>query len=177
MREGQEGGGLQEEHAALERSLSLDPSHQSSKVCVNKRVTVCVCLSSCVCVCMCLCSFVCVCVSVCVFLFFSLRACAIESVLSLNIHTCQSSSIRLIILIHCVVLSNTIIMNRMDYVRAVTFSHLQVMIRTWQALKGCVNTFRPYLLLLLFFLSLSSHILVFTVTSSSSSSLSSPVCL
>jgi hypothetical protein len=42
VREGQEGGGLQEEHAALKRSLSLDSAHQSGKVCLCVYVFVCV---------------------------------------------------------------------------------------------------------------------------------------
>jgi hypothetical protein len=40
---------------------------------------------------------------------------------------------------------NSTIMDRTDYVKAVTFSHLQVMIRTWQALKGYVYTFISFI--------------------------------
>jgi hypothetical protein len=71
--QGQEGGGVQEEHAALERSLSVDSSHQSCEVCV----CVCVCVLVYVCVGESDCVLVSMCV--CVLVLFSLRACAIDA--------------------------------------------------------------------------------------------------
>lgn len=44
VHEGQEGGSVQKEHTTLERSLSVDPSHQSSKVCVCWSVCTSVCV-------------------------------------------------------------------------------------------------------------------------------------